>query len=340
MARRPRLPEADDSRVRGGPRIVTLTLNPAIDLSSQAETVRHTHKVRTSNEEMEPGGGGINVARVLSRLGLPVRAIFLGGGVTGHVLDELLARSGIDRKMIEIADDTRLSLTVVEQSTGREYRFVPEGPKVTEAEACAALEAACAEQCDYFIASGSLPRGIPRDFYVRLSEAVRARGGRFVLDTSGEPLRAALDAGGLFLVKPSRGEFEALVGRKLDDRELAGEAERLVIDGKAENVAITLGSEGAVFADRDGARILPAIAVEACSAVGAGDSFTAGMVYGFATGRSGDEAFRLGLAAGAAAALSCGSELARVEDLKRLFGQILSGEEVNHLGIGGDPAEQ
>lgn len=111
------------------------------------------------------------------------------------------------------------------------------------------------------------------------------------------------------------------------------EAERLVKAGKVENVAITLGQEGAIFADRDGSRFSPAIPVEACSAVGAGDSFLAGMVYGFAGGGTPDEAFRLGLAGGAAAVLSCGSELCKPEDLKRLVGDAVSGEQVDDLGI-------
>lgn len=287
---------------------------------------------------MEPGGGGINVARVLKRLGIGVRAMFLGGGVTGRVLDELLERSGINRQMIAIADDTRLSLTIVEQSTGREYRFVPEGPEVTPAEAGTALEAAAAADCEYLVASGSLPRGIGEDFYVELGRAVGARGTRFVLDTSGPALRAALDAGGLFLVKPSRGEFEFVAGRKLSVDELVEAAKQLVVEGKAENVAITLGQDGAVFADRTSAFVCPALAVESCSAVGAGDSFVAGMVYAFARGLSGDAALRVGLAAGAAAVLSCGSDLARPQDLKRLVGEAMSGEQVDDLGLGSDGA--
>jgi 6-phosphofructokinase 2 len=308
------------------PRVVTLTLNPAIDISSEADVVRHTHKTRTANEAIEPGGGGINVARVLNRLGSNLCALFLGGGMTGRVLDNLLARAGIERRMIEIAGDTRISLTIVETSTGHEFRFVPQGPEVSSEEAEAAFQAVSAIECEYFVASGSLPRGVPVDFYARLCRALSDRGTRFILDTSGEPLRAALDCGGIFLIKPSRGEFEVFAGRKLSREELRTEAERLVSEGKAENVAITLGRDGAVFAGRSGSHSSPAIPVEACSAVGAGDSFLAGMIYGFSKGRSAEDAFRVGLAAGAAAVLSCGSELAKPEDLKRLVGEALSGE--------------
>ena len=320
----------------GAARIVTLTLNPAIDLSSDAGTVVHTRKVRTTNERIEPGGGGINVARVLSRLGADVEAIFLAGGVTGRVLDELLASAGIARRMIGIADDTRLSVTIVETSTGHEFRFVPEGPDVTEAEADAVFQAASNAECDYLVASGSLPPGMADDFYARLSEAISARGTRFVVDTSGAALKAVLDAGGVFLVKPSRGEFEALAGRKLSHDEVMSQAERLVAGGTVENVAITLGRDGALLATRSGVLFSPALPVEACSAVGAGDSFLAGMVHGFALGHGAETAFRVGLAAGAAAVLSCGSDLAKPEDLERLVGEALSGEQVDDVRIGSD----
>jgi 6-phosphofructokinase 2 len=317
----------------GSPRIVTLTLNPAIDMSSEADVVRHTNKVRTYNEVMEPGGGGINVARVLTRLGADVTALFLGGGVTGRVLEELLDRGRVRHRMIAIADDTRLSLTVAERSSGNEFRFVPEGPDVTANEAAVAFDAASSQTCDYFVASGSLPRGICDDFYARLCKAVTGRGARFVLDTHGGALRAALDAGGIFLVKPSRGELEGFAGRPLGTDELVREAQQLVEAGKAENVAITLGQDGAILVNRDGSKVKPAIPVQACSAVGAGDSFLAGMVYGFSLGRGADDAFDVGLAAGAAAVLSCGSELCKPEDLKRLVGGALSGEQVDNLGV-------
>ena len=223
---------------------------------------------------------------------------------------------------------------MLETSTGNEFRFVPEGPEVTQAEADAVLEAATTIDCDYFVASGSLPRGMAEDFYAQLGKRATARGARFVLDTSGSALGKALEAGGLFLIKPSRGEFETFAGRKLSPLELAEEANRLVDEGRAKNVAITLGREGAILATKSGAKIAPAVPVEACSAVGAGDSFLAGMVYGFSLGRTAEQAFDVGLAAGAAAVLSCGSELARPEDLKRLVGQALSGEQVGDLGSG------
>ena len=304
------------------PRIVTLTLNPAVDVSSEAEEVRHTDKTRTRGDQFEAGGGGINVARVLIRLGADVSAIFLAGGATGRLLDELLGGVCLDRTVIRIAGDTRMSLTVFETSSGNEFRFVPEGPEISGEEWGRALDEAAAAECDYLIASGSLPRGVPDDFYALLAERIAGRGTRLVLDTSGEALRAALNFGGLFLVKPSRAELEELAGRELPEPgDVIVEAQRVVAAGKAQNVAVSLGRDGAIFVGSEQAQVLPAIDVQACSAVGAGDSFLAATTYGFATGLDAGDSFRLGMAGGAAAVLSCGSELAKAEDIWKLYRQ-------------------
>ena len=303
--------------------VFTLTLNPAIDNSCDAERVRHTHKTRTFNERMDPGGGGINVARVLQRFGTPTCAIFLAGGVTGRALDDLLDRIGLTRTLVPISGDTRMSLAVHDRSTGLEYRFVPEGPVISGDECAGALERISKIDCAYLVASGSLPRGVPVDFYARARSAVAARGTRLILDTSGPALRSALEAGGIFLVKPSRGELEQCVGRTLESREdLIAAATGIVAAGQAENVAVTLGEDGALLVNPDGAEYLPALKVETRSAVGAGDSFLAGMAHALASGDDMGSAFRLGMAAGAAAVLSPGSELCDPADVERLLKQV------------------
>ena len=308
-------------------RIVTLTLNPAIDNSCEAERVSPTHKTRTFDERLQPGGGGINVARVLKRLGANVHAIFTGGGATGQVLDELLDRTGVSNCRVPIIDDTRVSLTVVERSTGQEYRFVPEGPELLESEWQACLELLETVECDYFVASGSLPRGVPDKFYAWAWETLRKRDVRFILDTSGPELPACLARGGLYLVKPSSVELEELAGRKLPtNRDLADAASAIVAEGQAELVAVTLGREGAILAHRGGAHFLPAPTVETRSAVGAGDSFLAAMVHALVTGKDAPEALRFGVAAGAAAAVTQGSDLAHPRDIDTLVKQVPEGE--------------
>jgi 6-phosphofructokinase 2 len=194
-------------------RIVTLTLNPAIDGAGEADQVRPIRKIRTWAERYDPGGG-INAARVIEELGGSALAIYLSGGVTGPILDELVQASGIESRCIPIAGHTRISHTVHETSSGLEFRFVPGGPNVTREEWQACLAMLEGIEGDYLLASGSLPHGVPSDFYAQVAALAARRGIRFVLDTSGDALRQA-SRQGLYLIKPSLGELEDLVGRTL-----------------------------------------------------------------------------------------------------------------------------
>lgn len=303
--------------------IATLTLNPAIDGACEAQKVGPTHKIRTRNDRYNPGGGGINVARVVQRLGGKALAVYMAGGATGGVMDSLLDDHQIDRRRIDIAGHTRISLNVHERTSGLEYRFVPEGPEVSAAEVQACIDAVNDISCDYLVISGSLPRGIPIDLYARLAVMAAKRGARVVLDTSGPALGTALKGGNIFLVKPSRGEMEKLVSRPLP---IISDIENAAIDliqaERCENIVVTLGHEGAVLVHKGGAFRLPALPVNTSSAVGAGDSFVGGMVFALASGSSMDEAFRLGLAAATATVLSPGTDLCQKSDVKRLLGQV------------------
>ena len=295
--------------------IVTLSLNPTIDVSSEADLVRPTHKIRTSNEAYEPGGGGVNVARVVAELGGSVKLICPAGGVTGAFLDELLGLVPLARHIVPIAGNTRIALTVFERKTGHEFRFLPNGPKLSasEVEACLAAVAEC--ECDYFVASGSVPLGAPADILARVAEIVRAKGARFVLDSSGIGLAGTLERVPVFLVKPSLSELEALAGRRLDTQSAEETAADLVERGRAEIVAVTMGASGALIASREGLLRLRSPRVEAHSAVGAGDSFVAGMTLALAEGKSIEEAAVFGVAAGAAAVLAPGNKVCRREDV-------------------------
>ncbi|MFC0408047.1 1-phosphofructokinase family hexose kinase [Roseomonas elaeocarpi] len=305
------------------PRIVTLTLNPAVDLACEAEVIRPTHKIRTTGERHDPGGGGINVSRVVAGFGGETEAIVLAGGPTGQLLEALLDEGGIPRTSIPIAGMTRISQTVLERSTGREYRFVPEGPGLAEAEWRQVLARLETVEGDWIVASGSLPSGVPQDFYAQTARIARRRGQRFALDTSGAALKAALD-GDVTLIKPSLSELQSLVGRELPDPADQDRALlQLVRDGAAEIIALTLGADGAVLATNSGVLRLPALKVEVRGAVGAGDSFLAAMVLALANGRSVEDAFAWGIAAGAAAVSRSGTahpERADVEVLRRQIG--------------------
>lgn len=300
-------------------KILCLALNPAIDISSDAEVVRHTHKTRTHDQQQFPGGGGINVARVIAKLGGTCELMFLSGGATGELLEAMLKPLPIVERTFKIHDPVRVAYAVHETSTNLEYRFVPEGPLVTEAELAPVFEAIAASDADYVVASGSLPRGAPDDTYVRLADIVTKKGARFVLDTSGPSLAEALSRSTMFLVKPSLGEFEAFLGRKLSHEEVGAAAQAHVRTGAAQYIAVTLGGDGAVLASADRIIRLPAIDVPVNSATGAGDSFVAGMVWSLSEGFEIDEAFRFGQAAGAAAVMTPGTELCRGQDVTELY---------------------
>lgn len=303
--------------------IATLTMNPTIDVALEVDRVIHTHKMRGRNELHAPGGGGICVARVFVRLGGNARCYYLSGGPMGVALDGLLDLHQLVRTRIPIAGETRLSTSVLERESGKEYRFLADGPTVSEHEWRECLEALRQVRCDYLVASGSLPKGVPDDFYARVAAIANARGIRFVLDSSGAALAHGLAGGGVFLVKPSIGELRALTGETLaNDEAIAAAAAAIVGRGEAEHVAVTLGQDGALLASRSGILRLPALRVPTASAVGAGDSFLAAMVHGFAAGRRPEEAFRFGIAAGAAAVLTPGSGLAAAADIERLYGSM------------------
>lgn len=300
--------------------IVTLTLNPAIDGASEAEVVRPTRKVRTSNERYDPGGGGINVARVVAELGRPALPLYLAGGATGSVLEELLASRGFAPGRLPIRDHTRISHSVYERSTGLEYRFVPEGPMIGDDEWPRLLAALDGLDFDYCVASGSLPRGVPDDLYVEVARIAARKGARLILDTSGAALKATVAAGGVHLLKPSLGEFETLVGRSLPEAAAQEAAARaLVAEGGVEILAVSLGHEGALLATRAGVTRLRPPAVTVKSAVGAGDSFVGAMTFALAEGYPPEDAFVLGIAAGTAAVLTPGTELCSRADVWRLY---------------------
>lgn len=299
--------------------ILTITLNPAVDLSSVAPAVRHTRKIRTTDERCDPGGGGINVARVIAALGGEAEAVFLAGGEIGSLLGRLLRDEGICCHAVPIAGQTRIGFSVREQDTGLEYRFVPKGPKVSDDELQPILDIVGNHQADYVVVSGSLPAGAPADIYARMAELTAARGARFVLDSSGEGLRTTLERSQVFLVKPSLGELEQLVGKKLDEDGVRRAAADLVERGAAELVAATMGIEGAVLASAEGIVRVPAIHVSVRSAVGAGDSFLAAMTWAVSQGWTKEDAFRFGIAAGAAAVMTPGTELCRHADVNTLY---------------------
>ncbi|NND90086.1 MAG: hexose kinase [Granulosicoccus sp.] len=304
-------------------RILSVCLNPTIDISSETDSIYPVSKIRTHSERISPGGGGVNVARVLSSFGRPCELIYISGGGTGRMLDEELERYGINTRCFHNSSPTRVAFTVLQTSNRQEYRFVPEGPVVSTdaySQLMDYLEQVPLNENDMIVASGSLPRGVPDTAYARIAHIAQDRRARLILDSSGAGLSNAVNGKhAIYLVKPSLNELQRLAGQELDETGARDFAASLVADGRAEHVAVSMGTHGAFLAGRHSVMRLPAHLVAMHSAVGAGDSFLGAMVYYLSRGHPIEAAFRFGVAAGAAAVMNPGDELCRPADVEALF---------------------
>jgi len=305
--------------------IVTITINPAIDIFVNTTRVEAAQKMRCSAPKRDPGGGGINVARAAFRLGADVTAIYPTGGALGKLLHRLLEREGIASLATPSHVETRENFTAYEEETGEQFRFVLPGSRLHRAEWEAVLDtlATFAHQPKFVVASGSMPPGVPDDFFAQVARLAKKLGAKAIIDTSRAALKAAL-AEGVYLVKPNLTELSDFVGAPLDDDGARIAACRSLIGkAQAEIVALTLGEQGALLVTKDRALKAQPVASEVVSTVGAGDSFLGGLVATLAAGKPLEDAFRVGIAAASAAVMSPGTELCRQSDVERLLPQVV-----------------
>lgn len=305
--------------------IVTLTMNAAVDESTTVERLEPERKLRCGDPVQEPGGGGINVARAIRRLGGDALAFYPRGGAMGDLLERLLDREGVRQVPLPIRGWTRLNLNLIEASTGRQYRFVMPGPTLTDADWQHCLEAMAQTRPapSYIVASGSLPPGVPEDFYARVAEIAARRRARFVLDASGEPLRRAVEQE-VFLLKPSLREFGHLIGEDVSSEreDLALRARQFLRSKPCHALVLSIGSAGALLVTADGLERFPSPRVPVRSTVGAGDSMVAGIVLALARGRPLSDAVRHGIAAAAATVMNPGTQLCRRADAEALYANL------------------
>ena len=301
--------------------VLTFTPNPALDVLTRIERVSPTHKMRCEATLKHPGGGGVNVARVLHRLGTSVVAAYPSGGITGERHHHMVHLEGVRSHVIEIAEETRESFSVHETASGEDYRFVLPGPVVSQAEWQASLDYIRQHLPKKFLVlSGGLSPGMPDDLYARLVQMAKAQGVRVVLDDNGPALNLGLQARGATLFKPSLRELCDLTGTHLStDAQCVKAARELIAQGAAEMVAVSLGGDGALFVTAAGAWRAPAVPVDVQTTIGAGDSFVGGMVWSLARGDAPPVAFRWAMAAGAASLLMPGTALCQAVDVHRLF---------------------
>jgi 6-phosphofructokinase 2 len=230
------------------PCIITLTLNPALDVSADAERLEHTDKVRCTEPRFDPGGGGINVARVARRFGASVVALFPAGGPIGDTVQALLVREAVPVNILPIAGWTRQSIVLNERATDLQYRLTFPGPSLTSKEQARLLERVrlAVEPTSFLVVSGSIPPDMSPEFFEELRHICKTSGATLFLDTSGEALCAAA-GDGVYLIKPNRKELGMAVGVELASEQDELDAARTLISRNwAQVVVVSLGARGAL----------------------------------------------------------------------------------------------
>ncbi|WP_093115203.1 1-phosphofructokinase family hexose kinase [Salinihabitans flavidus] len=302
--------------------ILTLTLNPALDLASETPDVRPGPKLRCTAPRRDPGGGGINVARAIHRLGGTARALAALGGPTGAALHDLLAAEGVPLIAHPAPGDTRQSLVVTEAATDAQYRFILPGPVWSEGDVGAFLDRAEREAPPggLVVLSGSQPPGTPDDLTARLAARLAGTGARLIADISGAALMAtARGASALHLLRMDAAEAEEIAGAPLPTREdSASIARTLVARGVARQVIVARGADGAIFASAEACLHVTAPEVPVRSKTGAGDSFVAGLTLSLARGEGAPAALAHASAAASAAVTTPATELCEAATTARL----------------------
>ncbi|MBZ9731312.1 1-phosphofructokinase family hexose kinase [Salegentibacter sp. JZCK2] len=302
-------------------KIVTLTLNPALDKSTYIEKLKPEKKLRCEEPTYEPGGGGINVSRAINILGGESLAIYTAGGPTGEKIQNLLKKESINQQLIFIENERRENLVVLDRSTNNQYRFGMPGSKISKEDLQKCLDALkeLPDDVEYLVASGSLPPGAPDNFYGEIARIAKERNIKCVIDTSGKALTKAAEAG-VCIMKPNLGELSSLAGKeKISGLEQEEIAKKVISEGKAETLIVSLGARGAMLATKDKIAYVVPPTVKQESTVGAGDSMVAGIILSLSRGDKLMDAVYWGVAAGTAATLTPGSELCRKKDVETIF---------------------
>jgi 6-phosphofructokinase 2 len=300
-------------------KVLTITLNPAIDKSTTTPFILPEKKLRCSAPKFEPGGGGVNVSRVLHKMGYSTTAMFLAGKHTGEFFRKLVEQEGIETLVVPIEGFTRENLIVHDTSSDSQYRFGMPGPTVREHEWRSCLtEIKKAKDYAYIVISGSNPNGVPSDFYAQAADIVKEKKSKLVLDTSGDALKYALDEG-VFMAKPNLGELSKLVGaQELDANNVLAAAREIIYGGKAEMLVVSMGAGGAMLVTGKEFYHEPAPPIKIKSTVGAGDSMVAGILIGLQKNLSLREVLRYGIAAGTAATMNAGTGLCTKENIEKI----------------------
>lgn len=304
--------------------ILTITLNPTVDFATSAPSVYAEHKLRCSEPQIDPGGGGINVARAIRLLGGQATALVAIGGATGAHLLQLLALEGVPTVAFQGPGETRQSMSVTDLSTGEQFRFVMPGPPWGKADLDRGLRSIdqAAGDGTLVVLSGSQPPGLAKDFPSILATHLRDRQARLIVDTSGPALVHLTEEPreAVAVLRMDGPEAEELARQKLPDRkDTADFASALVERGVARIIIVARGADGSVMASPEGRWHSVGAPVEVISKVGAGDSFVGAFTLGLARGWRPEECLRWGVAAASAAVMTEATRLCDLETVEKLL---------------------
>ncbi len=309
--------------------IITVTMNPAIDKTVDLEHMEHGGLNRVNNVIMDAGGKGINVSKTIKELGGETIATGFVGGSGGILIKKVLQEQGIHSDFVEIKNEIRTNLKVVE-ADGYVTEFNEPGPVVSGEE----LELLTQKLLDYankdalFVLAGSIPNGVGKDIYMTLTRKLREKGAKVFVDADGELFINSLEASP-DIIKPNRHELEEYFHKdyRVDETELISMGQELLKKGIG-MIAVSLGQMGALFLSENKVLRCPGIKVEAHSTVGAGDAMVAALSYGLNQGLPLEECAKLGLATSAGAVTTKGTK----PPSRELVDELLQKVEVISLG--------
>ena len=301
-------------------KIVTLTFSPCIDKTTSVPELIPEKKLKCSSPILEPGGGGINVARAIKKLGGEVVAVYPAGGYTGKHFNALMENENVPAIIIETKNETRENIIVVDESKNQQYRFGMPGTELTKDEWQRCLNVIEKESgIEFIIASGSLPPGVPLDIYAKLAIISKKKNAKLIVDTSGDALKHAADAG-VYLLKPNLGELASLLGlEKIEMNEVVSSGKTLIQKGNCEVLVISMGDKGAMLITKNEDHHIIPPQVKRKSTVGAGDSMVAGLVLALSQKLSYKDVLKYGISCGTAATMNPGTQLCNKEDVETIF---------------------
>ena len=299
--------------------IITITFSPSIDKSASVKSLIATKKLKCDNVNLQPGGGGINVARVLSKLGAQVLAVFPSGGYTGAYFNNLLTAEKVGFVSVPAQNETKENFVILDESCNNQYRFgMPSNTLLaSEYNACLKLIASYKDAA-FIVASGSLPPGVPLTIYADIAKIATSNNAKFIVDTSGPALKNAVNQA-VYLLKPNLNELGFLAGiENLDILDVEKVAKDLLSKINCEIIVVSLGSQGAMLITKNQTYTVKPPNVEVKSTVGAGDSMLAGIIFSLSIGQNLEQALKYGVACGTAATLNSGSKLCELADIEKI----------------------